>query len=57
MKTWNNAEIEVLDVKNTAYGTMNPEVPDGEKVAVVDSDGNLLGYKQGWGEEAQSNAN
>lgn len=34
MKNWQNAEIEVLDVKNTAFGVLYPDLPDSEKEQV-----------------------
>lgn len=54
MKTWNNAEIEVLDVKSTAYGSQNPDIPDGPQITVVDDDGNVIGYRTFYGENVDS---
>ena len=53
-KMWMNPEITALDVKETAFGIYNKEVPDSEKTQVVDAAGTLLGYKQEYGEGSAS---
>lgn len=50
-KIWESAVIEELDVKETQFGPISPETPDGDKTAVFDDNGNLQGWKQQFGEE------
>lgn len=57
MKTWTNAEIEVLDVKSTAYGPENPEKADLDKYAVYGDKGELLGWEAGFGDNGGSQNN
>ena len=52
MKEWKEAGMAELDVKKTAFGPYSPEIPDSEKTAVTDDEGNILGYERGWGESA-----
>ena len=42
MKTWKEAAIEELDVKETAFGVINPENPDSEKTQIT------IDGKEGW---------
>ena len=44
-KQWNVATIEELDVKATAFGLLNKEVPDSEKTEVV------INGESGWRQE------
>ena len=53
-KTWIIPDVDVMDVKETAFGVMNPNNPDSEKTAVTDDQGNILGWKQEFGEAAAS---
>ena len=53
-KTWIIPDVDVLDVKETAFGVMNPNNTDSEKTAVTDDQGNILGWKQEFGEAAAS---
>lgn len=41
-KTWVNAEVEALDVKETAFGLTNPDTPDSEKTQIT------IGDREGW---------
>ena len=51
MKKFESAEIVELNVNETAFGPYNNEVPDSEKTTVTDANGNVLGYKQQFGEK------
>ena len=53
-KTWIIPDVDVLDVKETAFGVMNPNNPDSEKTAVTDDQGTILGWKPDFGEAAAS---
>lgn len=54
MKTWTEAEIRELEINETAFGPNDPNSVDAEKFAVTDDNGNILGYKEQYG---QSKAN
>ena len=51
-KTWVNAEVEALDVKETAFGPYNPNTPDSEKTQII-IDG-VKGWEQKFGEGVAS---
>lgn len=50
MKKFVNAELNEMNIAETAFGPENPNQPDSDKTAVRDDDGNLLGWKQQFGE-------
>ena len=50
MKVWMNPEVCELKLNATAFGPQNPDQMDEAKYAVTDEKGNILGWKQGYGE-------
>lgn len=48
-KEWINPTVEMLDLKETAFGPLNPSIPDSDKTAVI-VDGELVGWRQDFGE-------
>ncbi len=50
MKKFEVAELVALEVENTAFGPNDPNSVDAEKFAVTDANGNVLGYKEQYGE-------
>lgn len=48
-KDWKNPELEMIDLKETAFGPLNPENPDSDKTAII-VDGKLVGWRQDFGE-------
>lgn len=55
MKKFVVAEIEALELNKTAFGPLNPEKVDEGKYAVVDENGNILGWEELYGEKETSN--
>lgn len=47
-KIWSNAEIEMVELKDTAFGLIDPDKPDSDKTQ-VEIDGKW-GYQQLYGE-------
>lgn len=55
MKKFSVAEIEALELNETAFGPNDPTSVDEAKHAVTDANGNVLGYKEQYGEHKSSN--
>lgn len=51
MKKFEIPAIDELDVSSTAFGPNDPNSMDTEKTAVTDSNGNVLGWKEQFGEK------
>lgn len=49
MKKFVNAEISEIELSATAMGPTEPDVVDEAKYAIVDDEGNVLGYKETYG--------
>lgn len=45
-KTWNEATLEEVNVKDTAFGPYNSEIPDSEKTQITKPNG-----QKGWIQE------
>ena len=41
--------VEVLNISDTQFGPSAPEEPDSEKFAIMDDDGNVLGWRTLYG--------
>lgn len=52
-KTWINPEVATLDVKETAFGPYQPDVPDSEKTQITKPNGDV-GYVQDFGAQVAS---
>ena len=55
MKKFENAELVAMDLTATAFGPNDPNSVDAEKYAVLDDQGNVLGYKEQYGEASGNN--
>ena len=49
-ESWVRPDMEVLDVKETAFGPQNPKMPDSDKTAVIGPNGEVIGWEQSYGE-------
>ena len=49
MKKFVTAEISEIELSATAMGPTEPDVVDDAKYAIVDDEGNVLGYKETYG--------
>lgn len=54
MKKFENAELVAMDLTATAFGPSSPENPDEAKDAVLDDNGNIIGYRQRFGQSSDS---
>ncbi len=55
MRKFENAEVEVLSLNETAFGPENPNKPDSEKTQVTIN--GVRGWKQQFGEAGESGNN
>ena len=53
-ESWVRPDMEVLDVKETAFGPQNPKMPDSDKTAVIGPNGEVIGGEQSYGENNTS---
>ena len=53
-ESWVRPDMEVLDVKETAFGPQNPKMPDSDKTAVIGPNGEVIGWEQSYGENNTS---
>ena len=49
MKKFVEPEIIEVEIKDTAFGPISPDVPDSEKFAVKDENDNIIGWKKQFG--------
>ena len=49
MKKFINAEINEMEINKTAFGPLDPDSCDEVKEAVLDADGNIIGWKAKFG--------
>ncbi len=54
MKKFENAELVAMDLAVTAFGPCSPDNPDEVKDAVLDDNGNVIGYRQRFGQTSGS---
>lgn len=53
MKKFENAELVAVELTATAFGPCSPDNPDEVKDAVLDDNGNVIGYRQRFGEASK----
>ncbi len=53
MKKFAVAELVELDVNKTAFGPSDPNRADSDKYAVLDDNGNVVGWEELYGESAK----
>ena len=54
MKKFVNAEVVELNVNETAFGPQEPTKVDEAKYAVIDENGNILGWEELYGDKNNS---
>lgn len=57
MKKFENAELVAMDLTATAFGPCSPDNPDEVKDAVLDDNGNVIGYRQRFGQSSDATEN